>query len=106
MPDYIQVLTSVGSRDEAERIASALIDARLAACVQTLGPITSRYRWKGRVEEAEEWLCLAKTEAARYQEVEAAIREIHSYEEPEILAVPVLAGSSGYLDWISDSLHS
>ena len=104
MPQYIQVLTSVASKGEAETIGSALIDARLAACVQTLGPIASRYRWKGAVEEAREWLCLAKTEAGKYGEVEAAIRKLHSYEEPEILAVPVLAGSQGYLDWVSGSL--
>ncbi len=106
MPDYIQVLTAVGSEEEADRIGAALIDARLAACVQVLGPIASRYRWKGKVEEAQEWLCLAKTEAARYAEVEAAIRDAHSYEEPEILAVAVAAGSKGYLDWVSASLRS
>jgi periplasmic divalent cation tolerance protein len=64
----------------------------------------SRYRWRGEIEEAEEWQCLAKTEAALYPRVEEAIRELHSYEEPEILATPVLAGSRGYLKWISDSL--
>lgn len=101
---YVQVLTTVASEAEAERIASALVELRLAACVQTVGPITSRYRWQGKIEQAEEWQCLAKTEASRYQEVEDAIRELHSYEEPEILAIPVLAGSQGYLSWISESL--
>ncbi|MEA2827675.1 MAG: periplasmic divalent cation tolerance protein [Actinomycetota bacterium] len=65
-----------------------------------VGPITSRYRWKGEVEVAEEWLCLAKTTAARYPEVEAAVRRLHSYDEPEIVAVPVVAGSPSYLDWV------
>ena len=102
--DYIQVLTTVGSEDEAERISSALIDRRLAACVQVVGPIASRYRWQGKVEVEREWQCLAKTEAARYPEVEAAIRELHSYDEPEIIATPIVAGSKGYLDWISASL--
>lgn len=103
--DHIQVLTTVESEDEAQRVASALVERRLAACVQVIGPISSTYRWRGDVERASEWLCLAKTETARYAEVEAAIRELHSYEEPEILATPVVAGSGGYLDWVSESLR-
>ncbi len=102
--EYIQVLTTVGSEEEAERISTLLVDRRLAACVQTFGPIESRYRWQGKVEEEREWQCLAKTEASRYAEVEATIREAHSYEEPEILAIPVLTGSAGYLNWVSDNL--
>ncbi len=104
MTDYLQVLTTTGSEQEAERIALALVERRLAACVQTIGPIASRYRWRGEVEQAREWQCLAKTEARRYAEVEAAIRELHSYEQPEIVAMPIVAGSRGYLDWISSSL--
>lgn len=104
MADYIQVLTTVGSEGEAERIASELLERRLAACVQTLGPIVSRYRWQGELEEAREWQCLAKTEASLYPEVEATIRTAHSYEEPEIIATPIVAGSAGYLDWISESV--
>jgi periplasmic divalent cation tolerance protein len=104
MADYIQVLTTVGSEQEAERVASALLDQQLAACVQIVGPIISRYRWQGELERAEEWQCLAKTEAALYDQVEAAVRSAHSYEEPEILAIPVLAGSKGYLDWVSASV--
>jgi periplasmic divalent cation tolerance protein len=105
MSDYVQVLTTAGSEEEAERIAAALVDSRLAACVQTIGPIRSRYRWQGGIEEAREWQCLAKTEAERYPEVEAAIREVHSYDEPEILAIPVLEGSAGYLAWISENVE-
>jgi periplasmic divalent cation tolerance protein len=105
MAEYVQVLTTAGSEEEAERIGALLIERRLAACVQVLGPIASRYRWQGKVEEAREWQCAAKTEAARYPEVEAAIREAHSYEEPEIVAIPILAGSRGYLDWVSASLR-
>lgn len=105
MADYLQVLTTTGSEAEAERIGSMLVERRLAACVQVLGPIASRYRWKGEIEEAREWQCVAKTEASRYPEVESAIREAHSYEEPEIVATPIVAGSSGYLGWISASLQ-
>ncbi|HEY0318116.1 MAG TPA: divalent-cation tolerance protein CutA [Solirubrobacterales bacterium] len=104
MSEYVQVMTTVGSEEEAERIAAALVGARLAACVQTIGPIASRYRWQGEIEEAREWQCLAKTEATRYAEVEEAIRRVHSYDEPEILAIPVLAGSAGYLAWISENV--
>ena len=104
MSEYLQVLTAAGSEEEAERISAALVEQRLAACVQVVGPIASRYRWQGEVETAREWLCLAKTEASRYPQVEAAIRELHSYEEPEIVATPIVAGSEGYLDWIGESL--
>jgi periplasmic divalent cation tolerance protein len=104
MADHIQVLTTAGSEEEAERISTVLVERRLAACVQVLGPITSRYRWQGEVETAREWMCVAKTEASRYPDVEAAIREVHSYDEPEIVATPIVAGSVGYLGWISDSL--
>jgi periplasmic divalent cation tolerance protein len=104
--DFVQVLTSTGSEEEARRISEALVERRLAACVQVAGPIVSRYRWQGEVEEAREWQCLAKTEASRYPEVEAAIRELHSYEEPEIVATPIVAGSAGYLAWIGESLRN
>ncbi|MDX6609124.1 MAG: periplasmic divalent cation tolerance protein [Solirubrobacterales bacterium] len=104
MAEYIQVLTTAGSKEQAARIADALLDQRLAACVQTVGPIVSHYRWQGKLEREHEWQCVAKTEASLYQRVEAAIRAVHSYEEPEILAIPVLAGSKGYLDWVSASV--
>jgi periplasmic divalent cation tolerance protein len=103
MADYLQVTTAAGSEEEAERISAALIERRVAACVQVIGPISSRYRWQGKIEREQEWLCLAKTEASRYDELEGAIRELHSYEEPEILATPIVAGSKGYLEWISDN---
>lgn len=105
MADCVQVLTTAGSEEEAERISAALLERRLAACVQIAGPIASRYRWRGEVETAREWMCLAKTEAARYPDVEAAIREAHSYDEPEIVATPIVAGSAGYLEWLSESLR-
>ena len=104
MAEFIQVLTTAGSEEEAERIGAALVERRLAACVQVLGPIASTYRWQGEVETAREWICGAKTEASRYAELEAAIRELHSYEEPEIVATPIVAGSQGYLDWIGENL--
>jgi periplasmic divalent cation tolerance protein len=104
MAEYVQVMTTAGSEEEAERIAALLVERRLAACVQVVGPIVSRYRWQGKIEREREWHCLAKTERDRYPEVEAAIRAEHSYDEPEILAIPVLDGSAGYLAWISESV--
>ena len=103
---HIQVLTTVSSEEEAERIATDLLERRIAACVQVVGPILSRYRWEGKVEQAREWQCLAKTEAGLYDEVEAAIREAHSYDEPEVIAMPIVAGSPGYLAWVSESIRS
>lgn len=105
MTGYLQVTTAAGSEQEAERISAALVERRLAACAQVVGPVSSRYRWQGEVEHEREWLCLAKTDASRYEEVEAAIRELHSYEEPEIVATPIVAGSAGYLGWLSESLR-
>jgi periplasmic divalent cation tolerance protein len=106
MAAYVQVLTTVGSEEEAGRIARLLVERRLAACVQVVGPIVSRYRWQGKVEEEREWQCLAKTTRAAYEATEAAIREVHSYEEPEIIATPILAGSAGYLAWIGENVDS
>lgn len=104
MDEHLQVTTTAGSEQEAEQIAAALVERRLAACVQVIGPIASRYRWQGEVETAREWICVAKTSAARYAELEATIRELHSYEEPEIIATPIVAGSAGYLEWVSQSV--
>jgi periplasmic divalent cation tolerance protein len=100
MTDHLHVLTTIDSEEAAERISAALVERRLAACVQVVGPISSTYRWQGEVERAREWMCVAKTTAARYPEVEATIRELHSYEEPEIVATPIVAGSAGYLAWL------
>lgn len=104
MTEYIQVLTTTSSKADAQAIADALVAQRLAACVQVIGPITSTYRWQGQVETAEEWLCIAKSRGDLYAVVEQAIRAVHPYEEPEILAVPVTAGSASYLRWLDDNL--
>lgn len=100
MTDVIQVVTTTADEEDAQRIADALIEQRLAACVQVSGPIHSRYRWQGQIESSREWLCTVKTTLALYDRVEAAIRAIHSYDEPEILALPIIAGSDGYLAWL------
>ena len=100
MDEVLQVCTTAGSQTEAEAIANHLIEKHLAACVQVSGPIRSIYRWNGQVESSTEWQCLAKTLATLYPQVESAIRSIHSYDEPEIIATPVTAGSQSYLQWV------
>jgi periplasmic divalent cation tolerance protein len=104
MTECVQVLTTAPSEEEAERIATALVEARLAACVQVVGPVISHYRWQGALEREREWQCLAKTTLSRFAEVEEKIRELHSYEEPEIIATEIVAGSSGYLSWLVDNV--
>jgi periplasmic divalent cation tolerance protein len=107
MTDFIQVMTAIGSKEDAQKVANAIVEQRLAACVQIIGPITSTYWWQGAIETAEEWVCLIKTRQDLYERVEQAIRENHPYDEPEILALPVLAGSKSYLQWIvSETTHS
>jgi periplasmic divalent cation tolerance protein len=98
---HIQVLTTVSSRKDAERIASILVDKNAAACAQIVGPIKSVYRWKGKVEHAREWMCIAKTTKKGYVKLERLLKEIHPYELAEIIAIPILAGSKEYLAWIT-----
>jgi periplasmic divalent cation tolerance protein len=105
MPDYIQVLTTTATKEDAQRIAQALVESRLAACVQVLGPITSTYRWQGTEETSEEWLCQIKTRRDLFDTLEEAIRRIHPYEVPEILALPVVAGSQKYLAWLEGEVQ-
>ncbi|MDX1664500.1 MAG: divalent-cation tolerance protein CutA, partial [Candidatus Promineifilaceae bacterium] len=88
----------------AGEIARALVERRLAGCVQVVGPITSTYRWQGAVETAQEWLCLIKSNGTLYEELETAIGELHPYDTPEILALPVSAGSVDYLLWLREAL--
>ncbi len=100
MSDALQVHTTVDDRELAEHIAGELVSRQLAACVQIVGPITSVYRWHGKVETSTEWLCLIKTTRARYAALEAAISRLHRYEVPEIVAVAIEDGSASYLDWL------
>jgi periplasmic divalent cation tolerance protein len=106
MTAFIQVVTTVDTKDHATRIAQHLLDRRLAGCVQVTGPITSSYWWKGKIETSEECYCVIKTAADRYTEVEREIRAVHPYEEPEILAFPVVSGSKTYLQWLAGSVKS
>lgn len=100
MTDYIQVITTTATHDEAEIIARALVEERLAACTQIVGPITSIYRWKDQIETSQEYQCWAKSRRELFPKMEATIRRLHPYEVPEILAVPVEVGSESYLKWL------
>ncbi len=106
MSDFIQVLTTCASQDEARQIARVLVEQRLAACVQIVGPIESVYRWQGEIETAVEWQCWAKTVAQLYAQVEQAIFENHSYKLPEVVVVPIPNGSKDYLEWLRWEVHS
>lgn len=105
MTDKRIILSTAGSRDEASTIAKALVENKLAACVNIVGPATSVYRWKGAVETAEEFLLIIKTTAAHFPAVAAAIKEANSYELPECLELPVSAGSDAYLAWMGEALR-
>ena len=104
MKEYIQILTTTEKREDAQKIAQILVQKRLAGCVQVIGSISSTYWWKNRIETAEEWLCLIKSEKGLYEELEKTIKEIHPYETPEITAVPIVAGSKEYLGWLDQEL--
>jgi periplasmic divalent cation tolerance protein len=98
--DTLLVLSNLPDRASADRVAQALVERRLAACVNILAPCRSVYRWDGAVESAEEHPLLIKTTADRYAALEEALRGLHPYELPEIVAVPLSAGLAGYLRWV------
>jgi periplasmic divalent cation tolerance protein len=98
------VLVTAASQTEAEAIASELIQAKLAACV-SLMPIRSIYTWQGKVQQEEEWQLLIKTDLEQFAALEAKIRSVHSYEVPEIIALPILQGSSPYLKWMAEQIE-
>jgi periplasmic divalent cation tolerance protein len=105
MTDKRLVLTTAASNDEAHKIARALLEGRLAACVNIVSKIESIYRWQGKVEESEEFLLIIKTTEAALKRLQEAIRELHSYELPECIVLPVVDGSQPYLNWIAASVE-
>jgi periplasmic divalent cation tolerance protein len=101
---YIQISTTTEKKSEAEKISSKLVKMRLAVCAQIMGPIISVYWWKGEIITGEEWLCIIKTHRTLFREVEEVVRDIHPYEVPELVAVPITQGSHDYLSWIDSEL--
>jgi periplasmic divalent cation tolerance protein len=102
--EAIVVLMTAANGEEAARLADLLIGAHLAACVQILPEMESVYRWQGKIERQPEILLIAKTARSRFDELEREVRALHSYETPEIIALPIVAGSGPYLDWLHASL--
>lgn len=106
MTDKIVVLVTCGSANEARRIARALVEARLAACGNIVeAPVRSIYRWKGKVESAREYLLIVKSSRKRFAALEKAVKGLHSYDVPEIIALPIAVGSAGYLKWIEQCIR-
>ena len=105
MSDEKLIISTAGSREEASGIANALVEEKLAACVNIVGPIESIYRWQGKVENAQEFLMLVKTTSARSRAVIARIRELHSYELPEAIELDIGNGAADYLKWIAESVR-
>ena len=104
MTGYIEVVTTTADAETAEKIATEVVRQRLAACGQASGPVTSRYWWQGELETSTEWRCALKTRGDLFEQVEAAIRRLHPYDEPEIVATPITAGSESYLRWLEAEL--
>lgn len=102
----IVVFVTCGSAEEAQRLSRALVQKRLAACVNTMGSLKSTYRWKGRIESANEILMLIKTTRTKFAAVEKEIRRLHSYDTPEIIALPIREGSKPYLKWLRECVKN
>ncbi len=96
----MQITTTTGNRHDAEQIAAELVSRRLAGCVQVSGPIVSTFRWQGKTETLEEWVCTVKTTAEKFAAVQQAILQIHPYEVPEVIATEIVGGSEKYLAWL------
>ncbi|OHB75814.1 MAG: cation tolerance protein CutA [Planctomycetes bacterium RBG_16_59_8] len=104
MSGYVAVLCSCGGKAEARRLARTIVREKLGACVSVIPSVASVYRWKGKVEESRESLLLIKTTRSLFRKLERRLREIHSYEVPEIIALPIAAGSAPYLRWLAESV--
>ncbi len=103
---YVVVLVTCGSRREASRIARSVVERKLAACVNVLDtPVRSVYRWKGKIEQAREFLLVIKSSRARLAALQAEVERLHSYDVPEFMALPIVGGSSRYLTWLGDCVR-
>lgn len=105
MTDKIVVLVTCGSPEEASRIAQALVEEKLAACVNVTSPVRSIYRWEGRVADEQEVLLVIKTARRLFDEVRRAVEKLHSYQVPEVICLPVIDGAPNYLNWLGTSLE-
>jgi len=102
MAEFVVLFVTCGSEEEALKVARALVEERLAACANLVSPIRSIYRWGGKVWDEKEWLLIIKTQRSRFEKLEKRVRSLHSYTTPEIIALPIVEGSSPYLRWIEE----
>ncbi|MFQ5682538.1 MAG: divalent-cation tolerance protein CutA [Candidatus Binatia bacterium] len=105
MDEFIVVYVTVGSSKVGGRMARALVEERLAACVNRVRSVQSVYRWQGQVEESEEELLIIKTKRKRFESLKKRVQELHNYSVPEIIALPILEGNKDYLEWLEEQLH-
>ena len=102
MTQYIVVFVTCGSEEEALKIARSLVEEGLAACVNLVSPVRSIYRWEGKIWDEKEWLLVIKTQKARFEDLEKKVKALHSYSVPEVIGVPIVEGSSAYLNWLEE----
>jgi len=102
MSEFIVVLVTCGSEEEALKIAHSLVEDRLAACVNLVSPVRSVYRWGGKIWDEKEWILIIKTQRERFEELEKKVKSIHSYSVPEIVGLPIVEGASPYLKWLEE----
>ncbi len=100
MPEFIVVFVTCGSEEEALKIAHSLVEGRLAACANLVSPVRSIYRWEGKIWDEKEWILIIKTQKERFEELERKVKSLHSYSVPEIISLPIVEGSSSYLNWL------
>ena len=103
---YIVVLVTASSKEEAERIVNALLKEKLIACANIFGPVSSNFWWKGKINSAEEYMVFMKTDEELFEELAERVRQLHSYEVPEIIALPIIKGFRKYLEWIEENVKS
>jgi periplasmic divalent cation tolerance protein len=102
---YVVVMVMTASREEAEKISQRLLEERLIACANILGPVSSLFRWTGQIERADEYALLMKSRLDLFENLAKTVTTLHSYEVPEILALPILKGSAAYMDWVEECLR-
>ncbi len=100
-PEFIVVITTTSQKEDANKIAKTLLAKKLAGCIQIIGPMTSHYYWENEICQDDEWMCLIKSSKQNYEAIETTIQKIHPYDVPEIITLPIIAGSKGYLNWLS-----
>ena len=102
--EYTLIMVTASSREEAEKIATTLLERKLIACANILGPVSSRFWWQGKIDSAEEYMIFMKTKRELFDQVADNVKQLHSYEVPEIIALPIVEGAKPYLEWINSNL--